>query len=451
MAGLLAALTPKVAEAAASATASATAAIDSMTPKAEFSMGDIFDEVRSLREENASLRSQIAILSALPDGSADGQTPAQRVKAARTAEELEAERSVILRCFVDETAQLEGAIEHVRLQGAVEREELAMRCDELGRALEQRVLQAEQTQHDAAAAARQQSAETIAALEEQLGTMADDAARRDALTDAYGADVELAEAEARTVEATTRAAAREAEASALREKLQAQQHGFDAELRRAELRVDSAVAEASAAHDALTRSQGSVEQLQAQLVRLSDGFNKQVRERAHAHDRAPTRPRTRTHTRTHTRTSRPRVRLTGCGLLATHSSLMGGSSSQVEEVLAMQKRLRDTETSHVEKAVARSWVVNYVEAGGGPHGEELLRLMAEWWEFTPMDQLRVGLSEMPHPSREALLTPLEPSLTAAFASFLDERSESDHGEAAIPGVDGTRPPPRSPSARAKEG
>ena len=74
----------------------------------------------------------------------------------------------------------------------------------------------------------------------------------------------------------------------------------------------------------------------------------------------------------------------------------------------MQKRLDLAKASHVEKAVARSWVVNYVEAGAGPHGEELLQLMAEWWEFTPEDRLRVGLLDgMPHPSCEALLTPLE--------------------------------------------
>ena len=58
---------------------------------------------------------------------------------------------VVLGCLGTELEQLEGAVERTRLQGAIEREELAVRCDELGRALEQRVLLAERMQHEAVA------------------------------------------------------------------------------------------------------------------------------------------------------------------------------------------------------------------------------------------------------------------------------------------------------------
>ena len=98
----------------------------------------------------------------------------------------------------------------------------------------------------------------------------------------------------------------------------------------------------------------------------------------------------------------------------------------------------------MDKASARSWVVNFVEAttgggggigggsGGGSslagssssHAAELLNLMAEWWEFSKEDRQRVGLSNDLHPSIEAkLATPTEGSLTEAFAAFSTMRRQ----------------------------
>ena len=93
-------------------------------------------------------------------------------------------------------------------------------------------------------------------------------------------------------------------------------------------------------------------------------------------------------------------------------------------------------SGNADKAIARSWVVNYVESGNSARGEEMLRLMAEWWEFTEADLQRVGLSDAPHPDRE-YRTGL--SWSDAFAAFLDEQAKAEDPLA--------RPAPRSPTTR----
>ena len=42
--------------------------VAALAPKADFSLGDVIDEVHKLREENAALKAQIAILSVAADG-----------------------------------------------------------------------------------------------------------------------------------------------------------------------------------------------------------------------------------------------------------------------------------------------------------------------------------------------------------------------------------------------
>ena len=74
---------------------------------------------------------------------------------------------------------------------------------------------------------------------------------------------------------------------------------------------------------ALSKSESVVHQLQLQLGRLSEGFNKQV-----------------------------------------------------EEVMALREQLKSTQADSVPKGSARSWIVNFVESVGNPHSEELLRLIA---------------------------------------------------------------------------
>ena len=67
---------------------------------------------------------------------------------------------------------------------------------------------------------------------------------------------------------------------------------------------------------------------------------------------------------------------------------------QVEERDDLQSHLEAAEMKArqmVEKGVARSWVVNFVE--NRERRPEFLRLMASWWEFSEGDLLRVGLAE----------------------------------------------------------
>lgn len=333
-----------------------------LAPTVEFSLPDLLDEISTLREENAALKAQVSILSNVPDQQ-DGSTPAAR-------SQLEAEKSCLLTMFRAEVALLEDSAECARVQGDQRIAELAMRCDELGRVLDQRLLLAEQQSEQASAMARQHSAEAVARLEEQVEELSEALAQRDALAADYGAESELADAEQRAVDASLRSERKAAECDALREELSDLQRKHTDELHAVRQEAEKATADAANAARSVATSESVVSQLQAQLVRLSEGFNKQV-----------------------------------------------------EEVLAVRQELEQTRQATVDKATARGWVVNYVEASNSSssHGDELLRLMAEWWGFSDHDLSRVGLGGA-HPSREALLTPTEASISDAFASFLDARS-----------------------------
>ena len=110
---------------------------------------------------------------------------------------------------------------------------------------------------------------------------------------------------------------------------------------------------------------------------------------------------------------------------------------QVEERDDLQSDLEAAEMKRrqmVEKGVARSWVVNFVE--NRERRPEFLRLMAAWWEFSEGDLIRVGLAEELPP--EPGLSP-DATLTEAFAHFL-ERHEGEDAELPLP-------PRASPSAR----
>ena len=95
----------------------------------------------------------------------------------------------------------------------------------------------------------------------------------------------------------------------------------------------------------------------------------------------------------------------------------------------------------VEKGVARSWLVNFVE--NSERRPEFLRLMASWWEFSEGDLIRVGLAEELPP--EPGLSP-DATLTEAFAHFL-ERHEGEDAELPLPPrvLPSARLPPQSRS------
>ena len=344
-----------------------------LTPKAEMSFAEIVDELHRLRSENGALKTQVSMLSELRGGlPLPGSSGHGAADTAATVDEIS---DVIRRCLGAELARIEASAECGRLQEAMAREELAMRCQELGSALEQRVLQAEQSQHAAVAVAQQQSAAAIAALEEQLAAMTEDAARREALADAYGADAEVAEAEQKAVEALARCEHKEIEVERLRRELDDVRDEHATALRASERTREIAEATAAEAAGRIKAAEAATRQLEEQIVRLSDGFNKQV-----------------------------------------------------EEVVSLQERLRAARASTVDKATARSWVVNFVEnrSRSSPQGEEILRLMAEWWDFSAEDCQRVGLfTDRPHPDLEASLQiPANMSLTQAFATFLDEEAQA---------------------------
>ena len=350
-----------------------------VTPKADFSLADVQDVVDALREENAALKAQVAILSNV---SVDGSAPPAAAPTIATAASLAASASTdaTARCLATELRHLEAAVDAARLQGHVEREELALRCEELGRALEQRVLQAERAQHEAVEQARHASRQQVEALEEQLAWLAEEQAQREALDGGtYGAAAKLGAAEEREATLRYRCDKYEAERAALERERDAERARHADELRQAERAAVEHAAESEERLHKVETAQRVQAQLESQLVRLSEGFNKQV-----------------------------------------------------EEVLSVQRTLERTRETTVDKATARSWVVNYVEAsqqrgrGGGGHAGELLGLMADWWAFTSEDLQRVGLGGAPHPSVEAAaLTPSESSLSQAFAFFLDDESEEE--------------------------
>ena len=284
--------------------------------------------VHALRDENEALKAQVTLLSKIGGESSSGSNSEAAVGATGLRPSPFASEANCLRiCLAAELSQLEGLVEQTRLQSHIEREELALRCEQLGTALEQRVLLAERTQHEAVAVARRQSADAVAQLEAQLEELSEPMASRDALADAYGVDAELAHADMQLREATAKAERESVTSRRLRDDLERMQRQHADELHLYEQRAEAARAEAAQSAQALQASESAIAQLQAQLARLSEGFNKQV-----------------------------------------------------EEVLSLESRLDKQKTASVDKAMARSWVVNFVEQRDSAHGDELLKLMAEWWE-----------------------------------------------------------------------
>ena len=94
--------------------------------------------------------------------------------------------------------------------------------------------------------------------------------------------------------------------------------------------------------------------------------------------------------------------------------------------------------------MARSWIINFVENVASR--AELLGMMAEWWEFTEADRLRVGLLDELPPKPD--VAP-DASLADAFASFLsvaEPHAQSPHGEGSAVSSPQHMPPPRAKAA-----
>ena len=110
--------------------------LSALLPQAEISLTDLFDEVKSLRMENRDLKAQVSLLAEIgKNNSAESATAvaallAPTSKVAIVAEQKRAgELRCLLACLACEISSLEQLVENTRLQGNVEREELALRCE----------------------------------------------------------------------------------------------------------------------------------------------------------------------------------------------------------------------------------------------------------------------------------------------------------------------------------
>ena len=346
--------------------------VAALTPQVETTFADITAEVDVLREENAALREQAKFLGSvsLPAVSDLMADTAVREPAATSSDDAlqcaeATRRSISLELLRTELGCCEEAAVRSELQLCLDREALAVRCNELGRALEERAHSAEQAAASAATAARQAAAATVAALEEQVVELSEEAARRDALADEYSESAELRQAQERVLELRTTCEVQAAEVRRLRDELAEARRAAEAARACAEARAEAAAEAEAAAAARGAESEAVIVSQQAQLSRLSEGFN-----------------------------------------------------NQVEESLAARRQLDASSAEKVDKAVARSWIVNYVETAREHDGarRDLLRLMSEWWEFTDADRLRVGLGDEAPPRVAA---PPDASLSDAFTSYLE--------------------------------
>ena len=207
-----------------------------LAPKAEFSFADVVDEVHRLREENALLKGQVALLSqerlnpgstpaavaaapaaavGAPASESDGALQSLRAELAvnlganpqevreaqakSLAEQLAASREQLgwLQVARDVEVHATGAELHQAEEALLwmRQRQAARQAQADGREalLLQQVAVAQQAQHTAVAESRQQMAASQAALEEHVLALQEELARRDALQEQFGVEEELAE------------------------------------------------------------------------------------------------------------------------------------------------------------------------------------------------------------------------------------------------------------------
>lgn len=402
--------------------------LSALAPKAEFSFADVVDEVHRLRDENELLRGQVALLTKekLNPGSTEGAAAAaveaaaarQQADAAAPAaassnsaeggtasafaglraelkqnlgvdeheveasqaralgEQLASSREELRRLRLERDAAARSLAIELRvaedavLRGALEQEATRSHCNDLTVALQEQAAISQRQQAAAVADSRQQMAAALGEMEEQVLRMQEELARRDALQDDFGSEAELAEQARQVAEWAARCRLKEAEVARLRDEGEAAQRQFEPQLRRQRARADEAEAALAAAQKQISAQAAVQRHMEAQVVRLSEAFNRQVEER--------------------------------------------------DEVQAGLEASRREQHQMVEKGVARSWIINFVE--NVDHRHEFLQLMANWWEFSEEDLLRVGLADDQPPQPD--LSP-DATLTEAFANYLERRASSD--------------------------
>jgi len=318
-----------------------------------------------------ALRSELAVNLGIDKQQAEAsqlKALAEQLAAARTqADALFTERDAVTGALRAEIQSLELEKEAVQLDAALGVEGLRTHCAELQAALDEQALRAHQAQRAALATARKQSASRMAALEEQLAAMQDAAAQQDLLLNELGSDSLLEDERRQRVAWMAKCQVREQELRAARHELATVDERHSSKARAAEEESARLEAQLAAARRQVADHEAAQQRHHAVVERLTQSFDRQVEEAA--------------------------------GLRAQLS------------------RLEAANAGMIEKREARAWIVNFVE--NADRRPALLQLMASWWDFDQADRLRVGLLDEPPPNQR-LDTP---SLSDAFASFLDHESE----------------------------
>ena len=309
-----------------------------LAPKAEFSFSDVVDEVHRLRDENELLRGQVALLTKekLNPGSTDGAAAAaveaaaarQQAEASAVApaaasngaeggtagafaglraelkqnlgvdeheaeasqarslgEQLASSREELRRLQIERDATARSLAIELRdaedgvLRGALEQEATRSHCNDLTVALQEQAALSRRQQAAAVADSRQQMAAALGEMEEQVLRMQEELARRDALQEDFGSEAELAAQARQVAEWAARCKLKEAEVARLRDEGEAAQRQFEPQLRRQRARADDAEAALAAAQKQAAAQAAVQRHMEAQVVRLSEAFNRQVEER----------------------------------------------------------------------------------------------------------------------------------------------------------------------------
>ena len=271
-----------------------------LAPKAEFSFADVVDEVHRLREENALLKGQVALLS--QERLNPGSTPAVAAAPAAPAvvagaqgsesggalQSLRAELAVNLGANPQEVREAQA--KSLAVQLAASREQLGWlqvardvevhatgaelhqaeeallwmrqrqaarqaQADEREAVLLQQAALAQQAQHTAVAESRQQMAASQAALEEQVLALQEEVARRDALQEQFGVEEELAEGSRQVRAWEARCLLKQGEVNRLQDEAAAAQRLVEPQLRRCKGRADEAEAALQAAQKRLAEKE----------------------------------------------------------------------------------------------------------------------------------------------------------------------------------------------------
>lgn len=390
------------------------------TIRADAAAPQALPELHRLVESQAQpplSESALAALDAKPSSAADAFTPADEVEARaaterateaheataeRVADPMAPEQATAIAAAVDaavrraerrllgEWSGLQFAVESalsaelaaLEEELSIEREmRLAVCAREASWAAANDRLRLEAAQRDADAAVREaERGEALRAelvrLRDKVGAQAAQLQERERLLDDLAAAAEQGDA----VTWRARAELAQSEVSQLKARLRAMAAEHEPQLQRATAERDEATATAQALAQQLEEARAVARGAEGQLSRLS-------------------------------------------GALQLHVA-------EADELAAKLREAHSRLALSVDRQVARSWVVTFVENyasrssshQGYARQRELLEMMAAWWSFSAEDRIRVGLAE----TTDALHTPNE-SLGERWTKFLHREADGIDG------------------------